>query len=344
MSTGTELPEGVAADLPLLERANAVFLTDRVALGGDLSSNFRQAREQLQELVSAGITHIVDLRTEWSDEIMVRGWEPQITYLHHRVADAGQLIEPEWFEELVVWVHDALADDPDAKVLVHCHMGVNRAPSAALAILMDSGMGLREALDRIRSARPVAVIDYAGSVLSWYFARTNAGTKTRRNMRRVLVRWRQSHHIDAEGVIRAIRSQETPNTRWAVRLGPNDPQTLATMLEESGEVAVGLSIDCEPDELGQLDEVLFLTDAGLNGRALVVGPAQRADSNRWLLPVMVTDLFKAVPLPLPLPTSVAEWMTTNGKNPFKLDDAEYRALTSVHKKLRENEPNTHLAD
>jgi hypothetical protein len=103
-----------------------------------------------------------------------------VRYLQHRVADAGQRIGPDWFEDLAVWVSAAL-DDPDAKVLVHCHMGVNRAPSAVLALLLSQGVGLRPALDAIRKVRPVAVIDYARSALDWHLARTGADARMRRN-------------------------------------------------------------------------------------------------------------------------------------------------------------------
>ena len=308
-----------------LQIANAVFVNDWLAFGGDLSANFALARRQLDELVEAGITHIADLRSEWSDEVLVRGWAPQVTYLHHHIEDAGQLIEPEWFEDIVQWARRAREENPEAKILVHCHMGVNRAPSAALAILLDDGVGLREGLDLLREARPFAVIDYAGSVISWHLARIGADPRERHNLRRVLVRWRQAHDIDAENVIRSIRSQEQPNARWAVRLGPNDPETLGRVLADSGEVAVGLTIDTEPDELGQLDEVLFLTQAGLSGRALVVGPPQRVENGDLVLPVMITDLFLAVPVRLP--STLQQWLDGGGDNPRLLTRDEYRAIT-----------------
>ncbi len=315
-----------AASPPEFTRANAAFVTDRLAVGGDLSANFRRARQQLNELVAAGVTHIADLRAEWSDEVLVRGWAPQLRYLHHRVEDAGQAITPEWFDDLVAWASEALAADPSAKVLVHCHMGVNRAPSAALAILLDQGMGLRESLDRIRQARPVAVIDYADSAVDWYLARTGADARTRANLRRVLARWRQAHALDVIDVIRSIRSQSDPSSRWAVRLGPDDPQTLARVLSEPGEVAVGLTIDGEPAELGQLDEVLFLTSVGLTGRALVVGPAQQVESGAWMLPVMITDLF--APVIQPLPPRVAEWLEGRGPNPLPLSRDDYLMMVT----------------
>lgn len=325
----SEQPEGAGGEttqLPRLEIANADFITERIAVGGDLAANFKLAKEQLDELLAAGITHIIDLRSEWSDELVVRNWAPQVHYFNHRIEDAGQLIDPAWFDELTDWARNALDSDPKAKVLVHCHMGVNRAPSAALALLLDQGMGLREALELIRKARPVAVIDYAGSVLTWHLGKIGADPRSRRNLRRVLIRWRQSHHIDVAGVIREIRSHENPNSRWLVRLGPSDPDTLGKVLAESGEVAVGLNVDYSPEALGQLDEVLFITDAGLSGRALVVGPTDRVESGEVVLPVMITDLFRAVPVQLP--PAVAEWFTEQGPNPMSLNRHDYRQLTS----------------
>jgi len=302
--------------------ANADFVTDRLAVGGDLSPNFRQARAQLDELLAAGITHIVDLREEWSDEGLVRTWAPQVRYLQHRVADAGQKIGPDWFAGLVEWVDEALADD-SAKVLVHCHMGVNRAPSAMLALLLAQGMGLRPALDAIRTVRPVAVIDYARSALDWYLDSTGADSRQRRNARRTLARWRQANHLDVYQVIRAIRDTEHPGNRWLVHLGPDDPRALAAVVDGSADVAVGLAMDSAPDELSQLDEVLFLTADGLVGRALVVGPIQPAEPHALLLPVLVTNLFDAVPVTLP--DAVSDWLV-EGTNPRLLVPDEYAGL------------------
>jgi protein-tyrosine phosphatase len=311
------------APLPVLKLANINFVTERLAVGGDLSPNFAHAHRQLDELLEAGITHIVDLREEWSDESLVHTWAPQVHYLQHRVADAGQQIGPQWFAELAAWVADAL-QDPDAKVLVHCHMGVNRAPSAMLALLLAEGRGLRPSLDAIRRARPVAVIDYAGSALDWYLATTGADAQARRNARRTLARWRTANHLDVAQVIRAIRDTEHPGNRWLVRLGPEDPDALAAVLAEAGDVAVGLSMDLDPDELSQLDEVLLVTPEGLVGRSLVVGPIQPAEPHALLLPVLVTNLFEAVPLALPGP--VADWLGRTGPNPRLLAADEGRAL------------------
>ena len=308
---------------PELRLANASFVTDRLAVGGDLSPNFGLAQQQLEELLAAGITHIADLREEWSDETLVKTWAPQVHYLHHRVADAGQAIGGAWFDTLAKWV-DAALTETGSKVLVHCHMGVNRAPSAVLALLLHRGMGLRPALDAIRTARPVAVIDYARSALDWQLERSAAAAGTRRNARRALDRWRKANHLDAIAVIRAIRDTEHPGNRWFVRLGPADPDALADVLEPDGNVAVGLSVDVSPESLGQLDEVLFLTGAGLVGRALVVGPIQSAEPHSLLLPVLVTDLFP--PVPVRLDPQVVEWLEDAGPNPLLMGPGAFARL------------------
>jgi hypothetical protein len=313
-----------AAPRQELAVANVAFVSEHLAVGGDLSPNFGLARRQLAELVAAGITHIADLREEWSDETLVKTWAPQLHYLHHRVADAGQAIGGVWFDELADWVDAALAE-PGSKVLVHCHMGVNRAPSAVLALLLHQGMGLRTALDAIRDARPVAVIDYARSALDWHLDRTAADSRARRNARRTLDRWRKANHLDAVAVIRAIRDTEHPGNRWFVRLGPRDPDALADVLEADGNVAVGLAVDVDPDVLGQLDEVLFVTGAGLVGRALVVGPIAPAEPHSLLLPVLVTDLFP--PVPVQLDAEVKQWLAESGPNPKLMAPGAFQRLT-----------------
>lgn len=324
----------VAIDLPVASfgetgtqfcAANASFVTTQLAVGGDLSANYAVARRQLDELVAAGITHIVDLRAEWTDEQLVTGWEPGIHYFHHPVEDAGQVIGADWFNALLDWVRPALAD-PRTKLLVHCHMGVNRAPSAALAILLDAGWRLVDALDAIRDARPVAAIDYASCVLNWYFASTHADLDSRRSNRRSLGQWRQSVQLDVDAVIRTMRAAETGGNCWAIALARPDVDTLRTVFSRSGDdVAIGLRLDFTPPELCQLDQVLFVTCDGLVGRALVVGPVQLGQAGHRLLPLMIGDLFD--PLPVGIPGSVADWLDQGGPNPRRLTGAEFTYLT-----------------
>ena len=60
--------------LPLAELANLHFVTPKLAVGGDLSSeDDGLSRLQLAEISELGITHVVDTRLEWSDEQAVAG-------------------------------------------------------------------------------------------------------------------------------------------------------------------------------------------------------------------------------------------------------------------------------
>lgn len=279
------------ASLPELSLANANFVTGRLAVGGDLSPRFVQARAQLDELVAAGITHVADLRDEWSDEELVATWHPELHYLHHPVQDTGQHIPPEWFERLNAWVGQALAA-PSARVLVHCHMGVNRAPSAVFGLMLAQGARVPEALSAIRSARPVAVIDYADDALSWYLARSKADRYTRSGARRSLTLWRRAHRIDKFAVIRQIRSREGSGSLWAIRINRASVNAVQQLWWPDREAVLGFAISVVPEELAQRDEVLLWLDGpggGVVGVGLVVGPPQpsggTADAPGLILPV-----------------------------------------------------------
>jgi len=319
-----------AAPLPPFRLANAHFVTDRIAVGGDLAPEFSVARRQLQELVDAGITHIADLRDEWNDAEVVRFWAPQIGYLYHPVEDAGQRIPGQWFEELNDWVSEVL-QDPDAKVLVHCHMGVNRGPSAAFALLLGQGMSVRDALSAIRANRAVAVIDYADDALDWYLAREGADRYARAAARRSLTMWRKANAIDKFDVIRQIRATEGGGSSWCVTLGREAVAELDALVTASPNPTIGIVVDWEPDELAVRDEVVLWDDdsgSGVVGFGWVVGPPREADG-ATVLPV-VTMGFSADGL---LPAEVLEMIAPgvgfgSERNPTRLSGAQVTALNT----------------
>lgn len=189
-------------DLPTFVHADADFVTDRLAVGGGLSGQPRQARGQIAELVRLGITHVADLRLEWSDAELVSRHAPGISYLHHPVEDAGQTIPGEYFQDLTEWTNTAFAD-PRAKLLVHCHAGVNRGPSGAFAALLAQGWEVPAALDAIRTARPIAWIDYADDVIEWHFARADASARAAAHD--AVTEWRWRNHLSLNTVIRQTR-------------------------------------------------------------------------------------------------------------------------------------------
>jgi dual specificity phosphatase 3 len=189
--------------LPLAKLANLHFVTSQLAVGGDLSSHDPGLSQlQLAEICVLGITHVVDVRSEWSDEDAVAESAPHVRYLHHGMEDAGQSVPPEWFEHAVSWVEAAWAENPEAVVLTHCHMGINRGPSLGFAVLLAQGWDPVEAISAIRAARPQANVWYAADALDWYHARAGVDRGTAAEQHAALAAWREQNQLD---VVRMIR-------------------------------------------------------------------------------------------------------------------------------------------
>jgi len=184
--------------------ANLQFITDQIATGGDLPWLPHEAEAALAEWQALGITHIVDNRLEHSDEQLVADLAPEMAYLHNGVDDAGGRQPDEWFDQGVAFIRDAI-QDPAAKVLVHCHMGINRGPSLAYAALLDLGFDPIEAIAAIRTARPIAGVGYAQDALNWHHRRTLAPVERRADDRRRLDQWLSDNYLDVVRIIRDIR-------------------------------------------------------------------------------------------------------------------------------------------
>ena len=191
-------------ELLSFEHANASFVTPYLAIGGDLETTSEDvAVGQLGELGDAGITHVIDVRVEWSDEEWVRGRRADLEYLHLGIDDAGQRVPDEWFEEGVRFALEGI--DSGGVVLAHCHMGINRGPSMGFAVLLSLGWDAVEALDAIHAARPIAFIAYAEDALRWHHGEGTPGFEE--DVRR-LRRWRDDNDLRLENVMRVIREQE----------------------------------------------------------------------------------------------------------------------------------------
>jgi len=188
--------------------ANISRIADRVWTGGDLSSLGDEAmRADLAEIQSAGITHIIDNRIEWSDEAFVQVHAPKMSYFWNGQDDAGQVMPDHWFDDGVEFAVEALAD-PDAQVLAHCHMGINRGPSMGFAILLATGMEPVAALTAIRRARPIAAISYAGDALDWWHRVSDTPAAVAKRQRAGVAAWHRANPIDMVRIIRTICSQE----------------------------------------------------------------------------------------------------------------------------------------
>lgn len=114
--------------LSTFDHANASFVTPYLAIGGDLDTGRHVvAVGQLDELSGAGVSHIIDVRVEWSDDEWVRERAAGVEYLHLGIDDDGQRVPRSWFDEGVGFAAQAI--ESGGLVLAHCHMGINRAAS-----------------------------------------------------------------------------------------------------------------------------------------------------------------------------------------------------------------------
>ena len=118
------------------------------------------------ELLARGVTHVLDLRSEWEDRChWLDAGLGSGNYCHAPIIDLWGYIPPEdWFCAVEDFVADfwsgAVEDD---RLYVHCHMGVNRGPSAAMLALLtvDADLEPWAAFQQIREARPAAGLVYA---------------------------------------------------------------------------------------------------------------------------------------------------------------------------------------
>jgi dual specificity phosphatase 3 len=112
-----------------------------------------------------------------------------------------------WFDRGVAFALDAL-QRPDTTVLAHCHMGINRGPSMAYAILLAGGWDAVAALAAIRGARPIAAIAYAGDALSWWQRVSGVSAARAARERGAIDAWLDANPLDVVRIIREVRSSE----------------------------------------------------------------------------------------------------------------------------------------
>jgi len=188
--------------------ADASKVTDQLWVGGDLCDyDDELAGTQLRELVEHGLTHILDVREEWSDEEQVAREQPQLRYLWHGIPDLGQEVDPEWFDVVADFALEALAE-PGNVVLAHCHAGINRGPSAGFAILLALGHEPIEALEMIRRERPIVMVAYAEDALRWAHDRLEMRHDLDTDLTR-LGAWRMYQHAQLAEVLRLHRRADS---------------------------------------------------------------------------------------------------------------------------------------
>jgi hypothetical protein len=192
-------------DIFELETANADFITDFLAIGGDLDYDKERALNQAFEIAElAAITHILDCRLEAEENLWDRF--PTVNYLWDGIDDRPRAAKALWFERVTAWAVAAI--ESGGTVLTHCHMGINRGPSAGYAILLRLGWDAVDALAAIRSARPIANVAFAEDALEWHLARLNASEAVRQETRKRVAQWRTENPLDVVRIIRAERLRE----------------------------------------------------------------------------------------------------------------------------------------
>jgi len=108
--------------------------------------------DQYAELRRRGVTHVVDLREEGSDdadslEALGFRWRRIPIPDRHAPTDAQ-------LAELIAWLDVDADPNVDQAVYVHCHAGLGRTPTVAMALLMQHNLRLGEAQRMVLAARP----------------------------------------------------------------------------------------------------------------------------------------------------------------------------------------------
>jgi len=166
-------PTATAGIPTVAVKADITWLTDDLATGGDFDYNAVIANAQLRDLLNQQVGVVIDTRIEDDDTAI---WAKTPADYHHIPEDdyQGNHIDPADFDRAVMIARQAAAQGK--KVFVHCHMGINRGPSTAFAILLDRGWSPAEAFDLVRSKRPIAAVYYAEDALRADLARRGVAT------------------------------------------------------------------------------------------------------------------------------------------------------------------------
>jgi dual specificity phosphatase 3 len=185
-------------------KANISWVTDLLATGGDLSFNDEIAEAQVADIIEQEVELIIDLRQEANDEDL---WNREGLYYEWLPTDdaMGHHIPPLLFDVAVREAIKVLRHD--RKVLIHCHMGVNRGPSVTYAVLLELGYGVVEAFDLIREKRPEAAVMYAEDALKAHHSRHGtSGRDTIKDLQALRARideiWTPEERARIERVIR----------------------------------------------------------------------------------------------------------------------------------------------
>lgn len=108
--------------------------------------------DQYQDLRDRGVTHVLDLRREASDDsdsLAALGLQWRRIPIPDRHAPTHEQLA-----SIVEWLDGAADPVAEQAVYVHCQGGLGRTPTVAIALLMQHDLTLGEAQRLVVSARP----------------------------------------------------------------------------------------------------------------------------------------------------------------------------------------------
>jgi protein-tyrosine phosphatase len=147
---------------------------ERIAISG------LPARRSVPGLAEQGVTHVVNCRArpqvKLSGDLSAERAAFPGRVMHAPMWDLGQRQRPRLWAAAAAFAARALAEDPQARVLIHCHWGKRRSAMLAYAVLRLRGHARESAADLVLTYRPQAelVPNYVRSVERWLESRAMA--------------------------------------------------------------------------------------------------------------------------------------------------------------------------
>jgi protein tyrosine phosphatase (PTP) superfamily phosphohydrolase (DUF442 family) len=129
--------------IPLPDKLNMSWVTGQLAVGG------RVRPEDIHSLARAGLTHVVDTRSEHCDDAQAMARE-HIELLHLPTPDTYPLTV-EQLQQGATWVYERI--EQGGRVLIHCEHGVGRSVLLTCAVLVYGGMHAQDALRLVQEKR-----------------------------------------------------------------------------------------------------------------------------------------------------------------------------------------------
>jgi predicted protein tyrosine phosphatase len=229
-------------------------VADWLITGGDLSLAFdlteKTGEETAQELIARGVTHVLDVRSEWTDAKVWASVDPTIQYCHAPIVDShSHYVGESWYRAVEDFVEKFWLESHEGdKLYVHCHMGINRGTSAAMLALLtvDETLDPYDAFLLVREARPIAGLVYAEQVGRRHLK--NQGLPVAEFNAKMRDYWSSDRIKEVNRGIAYYRTQEGGTikvggqTRLACPVGLQNPQETHRVKWNSGNP---ICLDCE---------------------------------------------------------------------------------------------------